>query len=302
MHGIPALPEGRTMNATVYPALQSTMHFNAPGHLSGAFPYRLQVAGQRSCDRTHAPIGARFHHHTLVYTYSGAGIVRTGRASAAARPGSIAWVDTSQSYQHACHPEAEVWSYLWMGLDGHGLDMLFARLKVASHPVFASQETASAEAHFQQAVELIRGNAPAMASACNAIAAQLIAIIAGACADTAGGPGLPDRLAAVMQAVRTDPARQWSVEDLADIGHVSASQLFRQFRHHTGTTPLAWVRHERIDRARQLLTGTDMPVSAVALHCGYPDPFHFSREFRRLTGAAPSGFRANRMQNGRKTL
>ena len=279
------------MIAAAFPGLQSTMHLNAPDPLSGAFPYRLQVAGERSCDRSHAPIGERFNHHTLVYTYSGSGIVRIGRTSAAARTGSIAWVDTSQSYQHACHPEAEAWSYLWMGLEGHGLDMLFARLKVASQPVFTSQETASARAHFQQALELIRGNAPAIGSACNAIAAQLIAIIAGACAETAAGPSLPDRLAAVMQAVRTDPARRWNVEDLADIAHVSASQLFRQFRHHVGMTPLAWVRHERIDLAKQLLSGTDMPVSAVALHCGYPDPFHFSREFRRLTSVAPSGFR-----------
>lgn len=292
IHGIPAIC---AMIATVYPALQSTIHFNTPDHLSCAFPYRLHVAGQRSCDRSHAPIGARFNHHTLVYTYSGAGMVRMGRASAAAHAGSIAWVDTSQSYQHACHPEAESWSYLWMGLEGHGLDMVFARLRVASNPVFTSQETVAAEAHFHRVVELIRGKSPAIGSACNAIAAQLIAIIAGACADTMAGRNLPSRLAAVMQAVRTDPARRWSVDDLADIAQVSASQLFRQFRRHVGMTPLDWVRHERIDLAKQLLSGTDMPVAAVALYCGYPDPFHFSREFRRLTNIAPSGFRMEKM-------
>ncbi|MNT85189.1 HTH-type transcriptional activator Btr [compost metagenome] len=52
-----------------------------------------------------------------------------------------------------------------------------------------------------------------------------------------------------------------------------------------------WLRHERINRAKRLLVEPDAKVSAVAAHCGYPDPYHFSRDFRRLTGYTPTKFK-----------
>ena len=49
-----------------------------------------------------------------------------------------------------------------------------------------------------------------------------------------------------------------------------------------------------MNAAKRLLVQTDTPISEIALCCGYPDPLHFSREFRRVTGLSPTAFRDSR--------
>jgi AraC-like DNA-binding protein len=49
----------------------------------------------------------------------------------------------------------------------------------------------------------------------------------------------------------------------------------------------------RVERARNLLAETAMPITEVALALGYSDQAHFTRAFRRETGHSPSGYRQN---------
>jgi AraC-like DNA-binding protein len=75
---------------------------------------------------------------------------------------------------------------------------------------------------------------------------------------------------------------------------LSSSQVHRRFQKVVGSSPMNWLRRERMNAAKRLLVQTDTPISEVALCCGYPDPLHFSREFRRVTGLSPTAFRDSR--------
>jgi len=63
--------------------------------------------------------------------------------------------------------------------------------------------------------------------------------------------------------------------------------LQRLFANHTGMSPIRYYRDIRLDRARGLVTQTDMPVLEVALACGFFSPEHFSRAYRLRFGIAP---------------
>jgi AraC family transcriptional activator of pobA len=59
-------------------------------------------------------------------------------------------------------------------------------------------------------------------------------------------------------------------------------------RRKTGRTVQQWITQRRLQEARRLLTDTDLPITAVARRCGYPDPSYFIKRFRaehRLTPA-----------------
>ncbi len=49
-------------------------------------------------------------------------------------------------------------------------------------------------------------------------------------------------------------------------------------------------------RAQELLSDTDMTVIDIALSLGYSDHGNFSRAFRKMTGLAPSCFRATNLR------
>lgn len=78
---------------------------------------------------------------------------------------------------------------------------------------------------------------------------------------------------------------------LADIACLSEYHLARMFRVSFGMPPHAWIAARRLDRARELLKTTGMPLQQVADACGYADLSHFSHRFRAGIGAAPSQYR-----------
>jgi AraC-like DNA-binding protein len=58
-----------------------------------------------------------------------------------------------------------------------------------------------------------------------------------------------------------------------------------------GTSPHQAFLAVRLERARSLLAGTELPIKAVAKACGFADQFHFSRAYKARFGDAPSAAR-----------
>jgi len=86
--------------------------------------------------------------------------------------------------------------------------------------------------------------------------------------------------------------KEITLGDLAQLACLSEYHMARMFRASFGMPPSSWIAARRVERARQLLKTTDLPLQQVADACGYADLSHFSHRFRDSTGAAPSRFRS----------
>jgi len=78
--------------------------------------------------------------------------------------------------------------------------------------------------------------------------------------------------------------------------HAGASPrlIFNRFREQLGTTPARFVLDKRLERARHLLTQTDLRMHEIAEASGFQDPNYFSTVFKRETGISPRQFRARK--------
>lgn len=85
--------------------------------------------------------------------------------------------------------------------------------------------------------------------------------------------------------------RRWSVAELADLVHLSPSQLRRVFSEAYGKSPFAYLAMLRVERMAHLLKQTDSPISAIAASVGWGDPDFAARQFRRSVGVSPSEYR-----------
>jgi len=72
---------------------------------------------------------------------------------------------------------------------------------------------------------------------------------------------------------------------------LSLSQFSRAFRKAVGIPPYRWVIQQRITLAKSLLRNDPMPLSEVALACGFSDQSHFTRYFSALVGMSPGVWR-----------
>ncbi|MEO7699440.1 MAG: AraC family transcriptional regulator [Opitutus sp.] len=82
-----------------------------------------------------------------------------------------------------------------------------------------------------------------------------------------------------------------SISDLATIIGRSRSHVLKLFRHHMGQSAKAYIIGRQMKEARELLLSTTLPISEVGKAVGLPDPYHFSKLFRRHVGLAPREYR-----------
>jgi AraC-like DNA-binding protein len=85
-----------------------------------------------------------------------------------------------------------------------------------------------------------------------------------------------------------DPA---GIADLAMQCGLSVRHFTRAFQASTGLTPHEWLQKCRIDRAKTLLTTTELTLSEIGEACGFADQSHLSRVFVRVVGTPPGSWR-----------
>lgn len=100
------------------------------------------------------------------------------------------------------------------------------------------------------------------------------------------------RIATGITAIHADPARRWTVEDLAARCHVSRSTFAARFKQRMGFGPLEYVHRWRMQLAMRALRQSDVTVSKIAQSLGYDSDSAFSHSFKRLVGHSPREFRA----------
>ena len=101
------------------------------------------------------------------------------------------------------------------------------------------------------------------------------------------GATTPHRLRAAIRLMGDHLEEPLAVPEIARRVGLSQRQLERLFAENAGASPTRYYRDVRLDRARGLITQTDMPVLEVALACGFLSPEHFSRVYRQRFGIAP---------------
>ena len=103
--------------------------------------------------------------------------------------------------------------------------------------------------------------------------------------------GLADaRLAAAMRHMHGDPARSWTVDQLAKKAALSRSAFFERFTRAIGLPPMEYLLAWRMAVAKDLLRGRDIRLAEVAERVGYGSASTFSTAFRRHVGQSPSGY------------
>lgn len=104
----------------------------------------------------------------------------------------------------------------------------------------------------------------------------------------------PRDLKQVDACMRARLAEDLGIADLAAETGLSVAHFCRAFKQSTGRSPYQALIHLRMQHAQQLLSSSAMSVAEVALECGYAQPAHFAKLFRREVGLAPAQWRRAR--------
>lgn len=99
------------------------------------------------------------------------------------------------------------------------------------------------------------------------------------------------RIGSALRAMHHEPARDWTVEQLANKAGMSRSAFAARFKRKVGESPLAYLARWRLFRAATLLRQGDRTQGEIAALIGYESEAAFSKAFKRAMGVAPGAWR-----------
>ena len=83
-----------------------------------------------------------------------------------------------------------------------------------------------------------------------------------------------------------------SLAQIAESANISERECLRCFKQTLNTTPFTYLLEYRIRMAARMLSETDMPVTEIALACGFTGVSYLGKHFKMIMGCTPSEYRA----------
>lgn len=99
---------------------------------------------------------------------------------------------------------------------------------------------------------------------------------------------LADRqMGTAMTAMHDDPARRWTLQELAALVGMSRSTFALKFKETVGTSPMEYLARWRMLLAGDRLENSRDPISIIAPSLGYESEAAFSTAFKKIMGCSP---------------
>ncbi|WP_321344284.1 response regulator [Breoghania sp.] len=108
-----------------------------------------------------------------------------------------------------------------------------------------------------------------------------------------GGAHAADYVQDVLNYIERNLHKGITLEEAAGFANISSCYLSRLFRKEMGVTFISYLKTKRIDRAKELLADSDLPITNVSLDLSFQDANYFCKAFKKEVGVSPSEYRRN---------
>ena len=99
------------------------------------------------------------------------------------------------------------------------------------------------------------------------------------------------RISKVINYMENHYAENINVDILSERAYMSKRNFMRTFRGAAGLSPINYLKQIRLQKARKLLTETNLMIEEIAAQCGFSDSNYFIKCFRRAYKITPNKFR-----------
>jgi AraC-like DNA-binding protein len=236
-------------------------------------------------------------HHTLLFCCSGKGYARLGSQSQIIAPFQVFWISQGQSHQYGADPEFGYWEKYWVHFTGSYSNLYIEKFnKRASDSRLQINHPSVLEQSFKELISLGEGpHTPHRLLLMHHALGQVMYRILNEgipCQDEA--QKVNNSMEDIIHWLDQSYASDIKLNEMQARSESSQATFFRQFKRHTGLSPLQYLTQVRIQKACQLLDLSSKSISDIGQAVGFHDPLYFSRVFSKIMGMSPQLFRKNR--------
>ena len=103
-----------------------------------------------------------------------------------------------------------------------------------------------------------------------------------------------DEINAIVNYVERNYQNRISLEEVADYVNLNPQYLSRLVKKELGIGFTHYVTNLKIEKAKELLSDTDLPVLNISLELSYNEPNYFCKVFKKVVGMTPMEYRASK--------
>lgn len=267
------------MHSSIYPVLAAQTRL--PFYLSGAGIsdpeyHVVRSSGLVSCQ--------------ILYTRSGAGVLRIDGKELPQTPGSIFYLSPGVPHEYA--PQDGMWETAWAVFRGTHIREMMSEMGFGAWEERSGADLSGCESIFSRLMSAVADPLNG-GERCSLLVYEYIlearAVLLGG--DRRSG-GQADAAIEYMDAHFSEDI---TLEELAGQCGVSLQHFCRIFRAQTGMRPMEYLARRRMSEAKRLLCCGSESIAGIAEMTGYRDPTYFGAVFRRYEGTTPSEYRRTRM-------
>jgi AraC-like DNA-binding protein len=237
--------------------------------------------------------GRVLHSPSLVYITRGQGLFESA-ASGRQAVGEGSLIVLFPDAWHRYMPDLQTgWDEHWIEFDGNCARQFLQRKEFRPEaPVLPVGIHEGMLQLFASAVQLVRDEAYGFEYLLGGVALQIIATVLVALGEQKFKDSDVDRIVARARCVLLENlASNVELSDLAAELGVSYTWFRRTFKEYTGFSPRQFQVHHRVEKAKQLLAATSLPVGRISEQLGFESVYYFSQLFKKKTGLSPLAFR-----------
>ncbi|SFI79123.1 AraC-type DNA-binding protein [Paenibacillus sp. UNC496MF] len=231
--------------------------------------------------------------HIFIYCFAGAGWLELDGRTQPVGEGTLAAIPAWAPHRYGADP-ARPWSIYWFHLKGAHVADFVSLYGLDAGPVrLPARVQADWAAEFERAYALLADkpySMPVLVHVSQALG-QLLGRIGLGVGGSARDRKRDSDLERAVRYLAERLGESVGLPELAAHAGLSKQHLIYLFNQETGFPPIEYFLRMKMQKAGQLLSLTGLTVKEIAAAVGIPDPYYFSRLFKKRMGVPPTEYR-----------
>lgn len=236
--------------------------------------------------------GRILHEYQILYISSGSGEF----SSSSCADARIAAGDAILLFPgewHTYHPDPQTgWDEYWVGFRSSYMDMLVSNgFFTTAEPVHRIGISTDILELFEEAISAISSERIGHMQLVSGIVLHILGLIYYKEKNRAYSDTYMTEKINKAKNLMKDTGCRLTVEEIAESVGIGYSKFRKIFREYTGTSPAQYRLHQKLAKAKELLTTSHMNIAEIAYNLKFDNPGQFSIFFKKKEGITPSEFR-----------
>lgn len=268
---------------------ESTWKINTPDSIAKRLPFYINECGHFIANAGYFTEREGQDNYLLLYTIAGNGYLKYMRDEYILKPGQTAVIYCAY-YQYYKTFTDEPWNFKWVHFNGTAASEYYKLLNGDLLNMVCINHLTRFEKMLDDLNKYIQVNDIAsnikISSLITDILSELI-ISKFNPLNNKKSQQHRTEINKVVSYIEQNYKKKITLDHLVKVAHVSKYHFSRVFKSHMGLSPYEYLIHFRINKAKELLKGTQLTVDEIADVVGFCDTNNFIRKFKEIVGATP---------------